>query len=203
MTYHWESSLPKFWTENRENGRFGKKYGRKIQHPGDSEGFQGGRETIGICWRLPDNPGGITCMPLQHGFRKGRSCETQLIEFMDDLTSNLEERHQTDILIMDFAKAFDKVDHSLLTHKLHHYGIRGNVNTWIKNWLKDRKQSVVVDGEKSEPVSVDSGVPQGSVLGPGLFLYYINDLPARLRSRVRLFAEDTIAYLVIILQKDA
>ena len=62
MTYHWESSLPKFWTENRENGRFGKKYGRKIQHPGDSEGFQGGRETIGICWRLPDDPGGITCM---------------------------------------------------------------------------------------------------------------------------------------------
>ena len=67
--------------------------------------------------------------PLQHGFRKGRSCETQLIEFMDDLTSNLEEGHQTDILIMDFAKAFDKVDHSLLTHKLHHYGIRGEVNT--------------------------------------------------------------------------
>ena len=141
--------------------------------------------------------------PLQHGFRKGRSCETQLIEFMDDLTSNLEEGHQTDILIMDFAKAFDKVDHSLLTHKLHHYGIRGNVNTWIKNWLKDRKQSVVVDGEKSEPVSVDSGVSRGSVLGPGLFLYYIKDLPARLRSRVRLFADDTIAYLVIILQKDA
>ena len=141
--------------------------------------------------------------PLQQRFRKGRSCETQLIEFMDDLTSNLEEGHQTDILIMDFAKAFDKVDHSLLTHKLHHYGIRGKVNTWIKNWLTDRKQSVVVDGEKSEPVSVDSGVPEGSVLGPGLFLYYINDLPARLRSRVRLFADDTIAYLVIILQKDA
>ena len=105
--------------------------------------------------------------PLQHGFRRGRSCETQLIEFIDDLTSNLEEGQQTDILIMDFAKAFDKVDHSLLTHKLHHYGIRGEVNTWIKNWLKDRTQSVVVEGEKSEPVSVDSGVPQGSVLGPG------------------------------------
>ena len=68
--------------------------------------------------------------PLQHGFRRGRSCETQLIEFIDDLTSNLEEGQQTDILIMDFAKAFDKVDHSLLTHKLHHYGIRGEVNTW-------------------------------------------------------------------------
>ena len=67
--------------------------------------------------------------PLQHGFRRGRSCETQLIEFIDDLSSNLEEGQQTDILIMDFAKAFDKVDHSLLTHKLHHYGIRGEVNT--------------------------------------------------------------------------
>ena len=100
------------------------------------------------------------------------------------------------------AKAFDKVDHTLLTHKLNHYGIKGVVNTWIKNWLNDRKQSVVVDGEKSELVSMDSGVPQGSVLGPGSFLYYINDLPARLRSRVCLFADDTIAYLVIILPKD-
>ena len=103
---------------------------------------------------------------------------------------------------MDFVKAFDKVDHSLLTHKLHHYGIKGEVKTRIKNWLKDRTQSVVVEGETSEPVSVDSGVPQGSALGPGLFLYYINDLPERLRSRVRLFADDTIAYLVIILPKD-
>ena len=102
---------------------------------------------------------------------------------------------------MDFAKAFDKVDHILLIHKLHHYGIRGEVNTWIKNWLKDRTQSVVVEGEKSEPVSVDSGA-HGSVLGPGLFLYYINNLPERLRSRVRLFVDDTIAYLLIILPKD-
>ena len=89
---------------------------------------------------------------------------------------------------MDFAKAFDKVDHSLLIHKLHHYGFKGEVNTWIKNWLKDRTQSVVVEGEKSESVSVDSGA-QGSVLGQGLFLYYINDLPERLRSRVRIFAD--------------
>ena len=90
----------------------------------------------------------------------------------------------------------------VLTHKLHHYGIRGEVNTWTKNWLKDRTLSVVVEGEKSEPVSVDSGVPQGSDLGAGLFLYYINDLPEWLRSRVRPFADDTIAYLVIILPKD-
>ena len=70
-----------------------------------------------------------------------------MIQFIDYLTSNLEEGQQTDILIMNFAKAVDKDDHSLLTHKLHRYSIRGEVNTWIKNWLKDRTQSVVVEGE--------------------------------------------------------
>ena len=72
--------------------------------------------------------------PLQHGFRRSRSCETQLIEFIDDLTSNLDEGKQVDILVMDFATAFDKVCHSLLIHKLHHYGIRGKINSWIENW---------------------------------------------------------------------
>ena len=98
---------------------------------------------------------------------------------------------------MDFAKAFDKVCHSPLTHKLHRYGIQGNVNRWTKNWLANRKQFVVVKGEQSQFVSVESGVPEGAVLGPCLFLYYINDLPAKLHSYVRLFADDTTAYLVI------
>ena len=71
--------------------------------------------------------------PLQHGFRRGRFCETQLIEFIDDLSSSLQEGKQVDMLIMDFAKAFDKVCHSLLVHKLCHYGIQGKVNRWIKN----------------------------------------------------------------------
>ena len=141
--------------------------------------------------------------PLQHGFRRGRSCETQLIEFIDNLSNNLHNNQQTDILVMDFAKAFDKVCYSLLTHKLHHYGIQGNVNRWIKNWLANRKQSVVVEGEQSQFVSVESGVPQGSVLGPCLFLYYINDLPAKLHLSVRLFADDTMAYLVIRSHEDA
>ena len=111
--------------------------------------------------------------PLQHGFRKGHSCETQLIEFVDDISKNLQEGQQTDILILDFAKAFDKVNHSLLIHKLQHYGIIGKSVRWIQNWLANRKQSVVIDGSTSDAVSVDSGVLQGSVLGPGLFLYYI------------------------------
>ena len=92
--------------------------------------------------------------PLQHGFRKGRSCETQLIEFVDDISKNLQEGCQTDILITDFA--------SLLIHKLRYYGIDGKTTRWIQNWLEDRQQTVVLDGVSSEAVSVDSGVPQGS-----------------------------------------
>lgn len=98
---------------------------------------------------------------------------------------------------MDFAKAFDKVNHSLLTHKLWHYGIQGSCLTWIKNFLKSRTQAVVVGGTKSSTVKVKSGVPQGSVLGPCLFLVYINDLPDRLTAQSRLFADDTVAYSII------
>ena len=141
--------------------------------------------------------------PLQHGFRRGRSCETQLIEFIDDVSLNMENGKQTDILVMDFSKAFDKVSHSLLTNKLHHYGIQGELNYWIQNFLSNRKQAVVLEGEKSEYVAVESGVPQGSVLGPSLFLYYINDIPTGLTSTVRLFADDTIVYLAIKSNSDA
>ena len=134
---------------------------------------------------------------LQHGFRYKRSCETQLVSFIDDITKALENGQQTDVLVMDFSKAFDKVDHSLLCHKLRKYGITGKINRWIENFLRNRTQSVVVEGETSSSVLVKSGVPQGSVLGPTLFLFYINDLAENLKSTVRLFADDTIAYLTI------
>jgi hypothetical protein len=94
---------------------------------------------------------------------------------------------QTDVLIMDFSKAFDKVSHSLLVHKLDHYGIRGKTNTWIQNFLSDRSQAVVGDGEKSSYIEGDRGVPQGSVLEPSVFLFYINDMPCGLKSTVRFY----------------
>lgn len=103
---------------------------------------------------------------------------------------------------MDFAKAFDKVCHSLLSHKLEHYGIRGKTNLWIQAFLSNRSQSVVLEGVTSDTVSVESGVPQGSVLGPSLFLFYINDIPEGLNAVVRLFADDTLAYLAITNKSD-
>ena len=108
----------------------------------------------------------------------------------------------TDILIMDFAKAFDKVNHSLLLHKLHDYGIQGIVNRWIQSVLTGRRQAVVVGSIQSEFISVRSGVPQGSVLGPCLFLAYINDLPEKLTSKARMFADDTAVYATIASTND-
>ena len=102
----------------------------------------------------------------------------------------------------DFAKAFDKVNHSLLLHKLDHYGVRGQVNRWIAGFLQDRKQAVVADGAKSDSVAVKSGVPQGSVLGPSLFMVYINDLPGTVSSPVQLLADDTAIYRPITTGQD-
>ena len=101
---------------------------------------------------------------------------------------------QTDLIIMDFAKAFDKVPNRRLFHKLEYYGIRGSTHKWTKSWLSGRTQQVVLDGQASDTVPVLSGVPQGSVLGPGLFLIFINDLLDNIRSSVRLFADDCVLY---------
>ena len=92
---------------------------------------------------------------LQHGFRTGRSCETQLLEFIDDVTLNMENGKQTDILVMDFSKDFGKVSHSLLLHKLHYYGIQGELNSCIQDFLSNRKQAVVLEGDKTDYVAVE------------------------------------------------
>jgi hypothetical protein len=127
----------------------------------------------------------------QHGFRRGRSCESQLLGLIDEITQELENGNQEDLIALDFSKAFDKVNHSLLIHKLKRYGIDGNVKLWIQSFLQDRQQSVIVEGTSSAPIPVESGVPQGSVLGPALFLIYIDDLPEAVQSKTRLFADDT------------
>ena len=132
--------------------------------------------------------------PLQHGFRNGHSCESQLILTMHDIMQNFDSKQQTDLVILDFSKAFDTVPHKKLLFKLSKYGITGNINKWIQSFLVLRKQQVIVEGESSKPCSVDSGVPQGSVLGPLLFLCHINDLPQRVTSKVRLFADDCLLY---------
>ena len=131
----------------------------------------------------------------QHGFRSQRSCETQLVQFYHDIVSNLDGainrgHKQTDLIIMDFAKGFDKVPHIRLLYKLDYYGIIGSTHRWISSWLSGRSQQVVLDGQASYPVPVLSGVPQGSVL----FLVFINDLPDNIRSSVRLFADDCVVY---------
>ncbi len=129
----------------------------------------------------------------QHGFRQGRSCETQLIEFVQDLGKSMNDGHQIDAIVMDFSKAFNKVAHNRLAYKLSQYGVRGTTLRWIECFLSGRWQCIVVEGCKSPSAPVTSGVPQGSVIGPALFLVFISDLPEQVQSEMRLFADDTIS----------
>ena len=107
--------------------------------------------------------------PLQYGFLNGHSCKRQLILTIHDIMHNLDSKQQTDLVILDFSKAFDTVPHKKLLFKLSKYGITGNINMWIQSFLVHRKQKVIVEGESPKPCSVDSGVTRCSVLGPLLF----------------------------------
>ena len=116
---------------------------------------------------------------------------------MEDFASNFERGQQTDVAILDFSKAFDTVPHSRLLQKIDAYGVRGPLHKWMTSFLCTRNMTVVIDGESSRKAQVTSGVPQGTVLGPILFLCHINDLPEVVKSEVRLFADDCLLYRVI------
>ena len=132
----------------------------------------------------------------QHGFRRMGSCESQLITTLRDFTSCLHNRGQIDAILLDFSKAFDKVDHMILLSKLQKVGMQGPLLSWMESFLLDRSQTVVVDGIESSSSPVLSGVPQGTTLGPLLFLVYINDISENLSSKtnIRLFADDSLHY---------
>jgi hypothetical protein len=133
----------------------------------------------------------------QHGFRGRRSCLTNLLVFMDKLTRAIDEGYDLDVVYLDFAKAFDKVPHQRLISKLQKHGLDGGVLEWIRAWLSNRKQRVSIRGEKSGWRSVTSGIPQGSVLGPLLFIMFINDIDNVVQNSLLKFADDTKIFGVI------
>ena len=127
----------------------------------------------------------------QHGFLKARSCLINLLCFLEEITNWVDDGSPVDVVYLDFQKAFDKLPHQRLLLKLKAHGIGNDVINWIEEWLTHRRQRVIVDGEISNWKYVLSGVPQGSVLGPILFLIYINDLDDYISSKVLKFADDT------------
>ena len=131
----------------------------------------------------------------QFGFRSKRSCNHAVAELTDYIRNAIDERRSGSACFIDLEKAFDTLDHSILLQKLYRYGFREPIFNIIKNYLSNRKQYVLQDGKKSDVLSINTGVPQGSVLGPFLFLVYINDSPKECNlSMITLFADDTTVY---------
>ncbi|KAF7245745.1 Rho GTPase-activating protein 21 [Varanus komodoensis] len=127
----------------------------------------------------------------QRGFRKNRSCQTNLVEFYDKVLRWLDGGDAVDVVYLDFSKAFDKVSHDILFEKLRSFGIHQSTVRWIRAWLTDRKQRVTISGESSGWQPVTSRVPQGSVQGPILFNLFINDMKEGVNSLLIKFADDT------------
>jgi hypothetical protein len=141
--------------------------------------------------------------PGQHGFVPNKACVTNLLETLDIITDAVKNGKSVDLVLLDFAKAFDKVSHAKLIQKLEAYGVNSLLVKWIKSFLTGRKQRVVIGDNISEWEDVTSSVPQGSVLGPLLFTIFINDLPERIKNECRLYADDSKLIGVIGKEEDA
>jgi len=138
----------------------------------------------------------------QHGFRSGHSCEMQLILSIDDWAKSINSGLCSDVAIFDFSKAFDSVPHLRLLSKIESYGIQGSTKRWIKSFVTNRRQHVMINGSLSSWKPVTSGVPQGTVLGHLLFLLYINDITKGIK-KICLFADDCIRYRQIVSNTDS
>ena len=133
---------------------------------------------------------------MQHGFMRGKSTTTQLLEVYHDILEHVASGKEVDAIFLDLSKAFDKVPHNLLVKKLENSGIGGPLLAWFRSYLTDQQQCVVLHGVCSDWLPVTSGVPQGSILGPLLFLIYCNDVQnyIQAKSTLTLFADDSKLY---------
>ena len=129
--------------------------------------------------------------PNQHGSRSQRSCLSQLLEHHEEILRMLEAGENVDVIYLDFLKAFDKVDIGILLRKVKSLGITGKLGRWIHSFLTGRQQVVIVNGRKSKVSDVISGVPQGTVLGPLLFLIYISDISEGVKAKLKVYVDDT------------
>ena len=139
----------------------------------------------------------------QHGFRPNRSTVTQLLEQYESILDALSTQSNIDIIMLDYAKAFDKINHTILLHKLKKLGISGQIGKWIGQFLLNRTQRVSLNGHLSSPSEVISGVPQGTILGPVLFLVYIADIGDKVtKSTISSYADDSKMHKKIRNQQD-